>query len=143
MTIYFNANQVVRTEDAGGHGVAGNVKVAAGEYSLSGALTLNQVIPILAVPRGARIVGAGIATDDLDTNGTPTIVLGLGDSGDDDRLIAGATVGQTSGVDSAIETTGALYKYDTSTVISVTVKTAPATGATTGKIKAWVEYVLD
>ena len=143
MTIHFNANQAVRTEDAGGHGVAGNVKVASGEYSLSAALTLNQVIPMLAIPRGARIVGAGIAADDLDTNGAPTLVLGLGDSGDDDRLIAGSTVGQTSGVDDAIETTGILYKYDASTVISITVKTAPATGAASGKLKAWVSYVLD
>jgi len=112
-------------------------------YSLTAALALNDVIDMFKVPAGARITGVTLKTSDLDTGGSPAIVLDVGDSGDTDRLIDGATVGQAGGTSSAlVSSTGQFYQYTAETMISVLVQAAPATGATTGTVELSVTYIL-
>jgi hypothetical protein len=141
--ITFNANRPVRIEDAGGHGVGGNVKTAIGVYTLSAALTLNQVIPMVAVPKGARIVDLVLAADDLDTNGSPTLALDVGDGTLANRFVAAATVGRAGGVTRLDQPGGAAFQYAGADVIAVKVQAAPATGASAGQIKLVVQYTLD
>ena len=122
---------------------AGDVLTAYSKYSITAALVINDVIQMLRLPAGARVIGTTLKTADLDTNGSPTITLDVGDTGDVDRLIAAATVGQAGGAStSLVSSTGQFYQYTTETVISVLVKAAPATGATSGDIELAVQYVM-
>lgn len=123
--------------------VAGTTITAYSTYSLTAALALNDVVEMLRVPKNARITGVALKVSDLDTGGSPAIVLNVGDTGDADRLITAATTGQAGGTTTAlVSSTGQFYQYTAETVIAVTVATGPATGATTGTIELGVSYVM-
>lgn len=85
------------------------------------------------VPKGFRVFGGCLESTDIDTNGSPTVTLNIGDSGDADRLFAASTVGQTGTADRALAVTGQHYLYTDDTVITGIIPTGPATG-TTGTI---------
>ena len=123
-------------------GPAGQRYTAYGTYSLTAAFVLNDVIEMLRVPAGARIVGVTLKTSDLDTS--TGIVLDVGDAAQRDRLIDGATVGQTGGTTSSlVSSSGQFYKYTTETIITVLVQVAASgTAATTGTIELSVDYIL-
>jgi hypothetical protein len=119
----------------------GQVVFAGEEITVTAAqLTLNATFGSIKIPKNAVIIGASLMSTDIDTNGSPAVVLAIGDSGDDDRLIAGATVGQSGGIDTAIETTGFAYQYTSETTVQVKVKTAPGTAAA-GTLTYGVMYV--
>ena len=124
-------------------GMAGTPLVAFASYSVTAALALNDVIQMLKLPPRARVIGVALQTTDLDTGGSPAIVLDVGDTGDTDRLIDGATTGQSGGINTTIvASTGFGYQYTAETTISVLVQVAPATGATSGTINLAVTYVM-
>lgn len=124
-------------------GAAGNVKTMYASYSLTAALAANDVIDMFKVPSGARITGIALKASDLDTGGSPSIVLDVGDSGDTDRLIDGATIGQAGGTStSLVSSTGQFYQYTAETMISVLVQAGPATGATSGTVELAVTYIM-
>lgn len=128
---------------------AGLTQVTA-TYSLTAALAASDVIQMVKVPTGARIIEMLLAADDLDTNATPTIVLDVGDGGDTDRFIDGATSAQVGGglvrLGQGLTTTAADalgYTYTADDTIDVLVQAGPATGATTGDIVLTVIYSND
>ena len=88
-----------------------------------------DVIQMIKVPAGARILDVILACDDVDTNGTPTIVLDVGDGGDTDRFIDGSTVGQTGGVSRMNSAVGADYTYTADDTIDIRLDAAAATKA--------------
>jgi len=139
--ILFNANKAVRPEDAVGHGVGGNTKVATGVYTLTAALTQGQVIPMVAVPAGARVLDVTLSADDLD--GGAGLALDVGDGADADRYLAASTVAQGGGVARLSTHAGHGYRYAAGDTIDVTVQTAPAAGATSGSLKLSVLFVID
>ncbi len=126
-------------------GLAGNEKTIVATHELEAALALNDLIPMVTVPANCTITRVILGTDDLDSNGTPTLVLDVGDGDDTDRFIDGATVGQTGGITdmSDMAMTGFGYHYDSEDTIDVLVQAAPATGATSGTITLTVSYVMD
>jgi hypothetical protein len=140
----FVADEAAATAPAKGEGMSGNCKVVTAEYEISAALALNDVLEMVKVPAGAIVVGCVLATDDLDTNGTPTIVLDVGDGSDTDRYIDGSTVGQAGGVTdfSNLAIGGIGYTYTSEDTIDILVQAAPATGATSGTIKLSVFYTI-
>lgn len=139
----YTATMAQRGNSAYTAGPAGQEYTAYSSYSLTGALALNDVVEMLRVPAGARITRATLKTSDLDTGGSPAVVLDVGDASDTDRIIDGATVGQAGGTTSSVvSSTGQFYRYTSETVISVLVQVAPATAATTGTIELSVSYVL-
>jgi hypothetical protein len=124
-----NANQGVSTTYAVGHGLGGDLKCATATFTLSAALTAGQVIPMLALPAGARIVDAKVSLDTL-TGGT----FSLGDATDPVRFISAAVAGTRLNKND-------LYLYKKSTLLNVTAATAPT--GTTGAVKLAVFYVVD
>ena len=140
----FTADEALSTEQPKTGGLAGNCKTVVGTYEITAALALNDVIQMVHVPDGATVVSTVLGTDDLDTNGSPTIVLDVGDDGDTDRFVDGATVGQAGGITdtSDMAMTGFGYTYTADNTIDVLVQAAPATGATSGTITLAVSYVL-
>lgn len=111
-------------------------------------LTLNTVIPLVKLPRGAVVKDVTVYATDMDTNGAPTLAFHVGDSGDADRFIVASNVGQTGGKVSAGNTAAAAVTtanagaYAAETVINATVSTAAATAAA-GTLLVFVEYVME
>lgn len=105
------------------------------EYDLAAALAQNDVIQMIKVPSGAIVIDVVLTADDLDTNVSPAIVLDVGDGADTDRFIDGSTIAQAGGIERQNVKTGFLYEYTADDTIDVLVQAAPATGATTGKVK--------
>lgn len=109
----------------------------------AGELELADVIQFGKVPKGATYVGGFIATDDLDSNATPTLVLTVGDDDDVDGLSGIGTAGQF--VDVAVFS-GAYITNKTTTdsekTILVKVDTAAATAAA-GTIRVVLYYYTE
>lgn len=133
-----------RTYPVSGVGMGGRTRHAArGEYTITAALALNDTIDLFDLPPNARIVGGFLKTADLDTGGSPAIVLAVGDSGDDDRYFTGLTTAQAGGVATALASTGVDYVTTAKTRVTLKVTTAPATGATTGTIVVVLDYFVN
>lgn len=106
----------------------------------AGQLELADKLNIGKVPAGSVYVGGFIATDDLDSNGSPALVLDVGDDDDADGLLDGTTTGQAA----AITTFNGAYITNRTAVtaektIAVTVQTAAATAAA-GTIRVVLYY---
>lgn len=140
----FTADEAAATAPAKGEGFSGNAKVVVSEYEITAALALNDVIQMVKVPVGAIVSNVVLATDDLDSGGSPAIVLDVGDGGNTDRYIDGATVGQAGGItdSSNLAIDGIGYTYTAEDTIDILVQVAPATGATSGTIKLIVTYTI-
>lgn len=140
----FTADEAAATAPAKGEGMSGNCKVVVAEYEITAALALNDVIQMVKVPAGAIVSNVVLATDDLDTDASPAIVLDVGDGGDTDRYIDGSTVGQAGGItdSSNLVIDGIGYTYSVEDTIDVLVQVAPATGATSGTIKLIASYTI-
>lgn len=104
----------------------------------------NDEVSLFYLPKGAVVTGVQIYATDMDTNGTPTLAFDIGDSGDEDRLIAASTVGQagTGNYTGLVAATGFLYKYTADTEIKAYVQAVAATGAA-GTLKVAVRYFVD
>jgi len=101
---------------------------------------LDDVVQLLPVYEGETVVGLELVTSDLDSHGTPALVLDVGDGDNDDRYILGSTVGQAGGVAGPNVVSGYPYTYTADDTIDLHVDTAPATGAA-GTVSLTV-YVL-
>ena len=117
--------------------------VRSATFALTAALAVNDTIQMFKLPAGAVIHEVILASDDVDTNGTPTIKFDVGDATTANRFISATTVGQTGGVARMDQAPGVGFKYAADTVIQVKVNTAPATGASSGNITLTVSYSMD
>jgi hypothetical protein len=99
-------------------------------------------VALFWLPKGAVVVGASISATDMDTNGTPTLAFDVGDTADEDRLIAASQVGRAGTLANALAPTGHLYKYTADTQIKAYVQAAAATAAA-GTLYVSVQYFVD
>lgn len=105
------------------------------------ALSTNDTVEMVKLPKGATIIDAIMATDDLDTNATPTLVLDLMLKTDGQVLISGSTIGQGGGV-ARLDQVNAVGKTLTADdTVQVKATTGAATGAT-GTINVAVIYTM-
>lgn len=129
----------------------GETKTVTGQYNLSAALAVNDVVQMVPVPKGALIQGITLGTTDLDTNNSPAVTLSIGDGNSTARFVSASTIGQTGGVISNNATvtptasagtvaTGLGYKYTVDDTIDIFVAAGPGTGATTGSLILTVTY---
>lgn len=111
----------------------------------TGDITLNALWSIGYVPRNCRVLDISLTCTSMDTNGTPLLVLAVGDPNDDDRFIASATTARaggrvTAGNTAASAATFAAHTgYTEDTLVSIKVSTSAATAAA-GTIKATILY---
>jgi hypothetical protein len=117
--------------------------VRSASYAITAALVVNDVIQMFKLPAGATVHDVILAADDLDTNGTPTIALDVGDATTANRFISASTVARAGGVGRTDQAGGVGYQYSADTMVQVKVSTAPATGATSGNITLTVAYTMD
>lgn len=102
----------------------------------------NDDVGLFTLPAGAVVIGASISGTDMDTDGSPALAFDVGDSADEDRLIAAAAVGQAATYTNALAPAGHLYKYTAPTQIRAYVKTAAVAGAA-GTLSVSVTYFVD
>ncbi len=121
---------------------AGEVLALAGVYSLAAALVVSDTIDMCVLPAGMVPEDLILSVDDLDSHGTPAIVLdvgiydSVGSTTDADAFIASSTVAQAGGVARLSAVAGRkIAPVDYDRLVRITVSTAPATGATTGQIR--------
>jgi hypothetical protein len=141
MTTY-NTTAVANLQGANAHGLSGNAKVAYGEVAVTTALSTSDTLNMFDLPAKARIVMAVLESDDIDTNGTPTVTLNVGDSGSATRLFSASTVGQAGTASTALAVTGVGYKTTATTRIKIVPQANPATAAA-GTIRLAVVYVVE
>jgi len=121
------------------------------QFTQTAAFVINDVVQMLNVPNGYRVMNVTLDTDQLDTNGSPTIKLDVGDATTANWAIAASTVAQTGGVafNGKAGSTGKLYAPASSggnpgfTTLQVKVNTAPATGTTNATLRLAVELQED
>ena len=117
------------------HGPHNDLKVHYFEVTFSSAWTSSDTVNLGYVPAGFRVLGTFCGSDDMDS-GT-TLTWDIGDAGDQDRLVAAQTTGQTNSVAYQMRAQGTNlgfgYKYTADTLITATAVGSPAT--TTGTIK--------
>lgn len=120
---------------------AGQLTVNHGEFTLSAALVQDDTIKMCKLPAQHVPVDLVGSCSDLDTGGSPAIVMQIGlndtpgDTDDVDAFSASVTAGQAGGVfrmDAIAAHRIAPVDYDRE--VMITVGTGPATGATTGTI---------
>ncbi len=102
----------------------------------------NDDVGLFYVPAGAVITGIMVSGSDMDTGGSPALAIDIGDSADEDRLLAASTVGQAGTVSTALAAAGHLYKYTARTQIRAYIQTAAATAAA-GTLKVTLRYFVD
>ena len=142
MTIY-NSAAVTNKVPATSHGLFGNVKQETATVTLTAAPTTADVINFFTIPRNSIIVGATVASSQIDSNGTPTVTLNVGDAGSAGRLFSALnTVGRTApgSMSSVMAYGGYGYQYTADTVITGSVAANPATGVAGATVQLTVFY---
>jgi hypothetical protein len=125
--------------------VIGQVAAVGATWSIGSAAVLGtaDVLSGPIVPAGARIIGVVLGCRDCDS--TNTLTLDVGDSGDDNRLVSAATIGQAGGISTAlVAATGIGYQYTAATELQVTPAAAATNSSgTAGFVTLLVHYVVE
>jgi hypothetical protein len=111
-----------------GSALAETVKALRRTIATTAALTTSDVFEFGLLPRGATIVGGFLEATDLDTGGSPTLTINIGDAGDADRYFAASTVGQAGTASTALAVSGLGFTTTAETLVTG----APAANAATG-----------
>lgn len=124
----YNSTQYQNKTGVSQSGGSGNVNAAYFEVPVTAALTTSDTINFGYLPANARILAATLESTDIDTNGSPTIAINVGDSGSATRLFSASTVGQAGTASVASAVAGLHYKTTAKTLIVG----APSANAATG-----------
>ena len=105
-------------------------------------VAVSQIVNVCWMPKGAVLLAARIASDDMDSNGTPTLAWHLGDSGSASRIFSASTVSQAGTLSLAFQPAALGYKWTADTLLFLTASTGAAT-AVAGNITVVLEYFVD
>lgn len=141
MSTYNSANVANKTGVAAG-GSAGTTLAAYAEVAVTAALTTADTLNFFDLPANARVLSMTLEATDLDTNGSPTLAINVGDAGSANRYFAASTVGQagTAAVASAVAGIG--FKTTAKTRIVGVPSTNAATGVA-GTVSLSCLYVVE
>jgi len=90
-------------------------------------LATGSVVEAFIVPAGFTVTGIIAVATDMDSNGSPTLAISVGDSGSSTRFLSSSTVGQAGTSTQTAASTGLLFAYTADTKILVTMTTGSAT----------------
>lgn len=137
----YSSTNVSLKKAVSGQMSAGQVLCAKADVVCSAAPSTSDTLEFFYLPAGAVVLQAILESSDMDTNGSPTLTLNIGDSGDADRLFAASTVGQAGTASNSVIATGVLASYTSKTLITGTANANAATGAA-GTVSLIVLYTL-
>ena len=130
------------TPTYGQAGYANKLCIAYASVSCTAAPSTSDTLNFFDLPANARVVFAVLEASDMDTNGSPTLTLNIGDSGSASRLFSASTVGQAGTSSSALAVGGQGYSYTSKTRITGTAANNAATGAA-GTVELTVGYIVE
>lgn len=114
----------------GGQGFARTMKTFGRRVTMLAAdLVTAGVVTAFKVPAGFTVTGIIAVATDMDTNGSPTLALSVGDAGSSVRYLSSSTIGQAGTTTQTLATTGLLFQNTAETEILVTMTTGSATAA--------------
>jgi hypothetical protein len=142
MTAYVSDKATAPGAPSAAHGQAATMQVLYCSVALTAALTTADTFSFFTLPPNARIHGATLKCTDIDTNGSPTVTLNVGDAASATRIFSASTVGQAGTVDVAMQAAGRLFKTTAKTPIIGSVQAAAATGVA-GTLELAVHYVVE
>lgn len=128
-------------EDSGGCNVFSTYTFAA-----SGTPTLhtNDTITMATIPAGVTVLQVLLDCDSLDSNGSPTIKLNVGDAGNTSRYISQTTIAQAGGYQVPNVNGGTGYSPTVNTPLLVTVQTgATGTVPASATCRVSISYTAD
>lgn len=138
----YSSPEVTNAVPTAGHGLASTVKVARATVTCTAAPTTSDTLNFFDLPAGARVLFAYLEASDMDTAGSPTITLNIGDSGSASRLFSASTVAQAGTASSAIAVAGLNQLYTSKTRITGTAAANATTGAA-GTVDLLVMYRIE
>lgn len=119
-----------RQPQTGAQGFAGTMKTIGRVVSLATTdLALNKTVAAFVVPKGFVVTGIIAVATDMDTNGTPTLTLSVGDAASGTRYLSASNIGQAGTSTTTLAATGLLYENTADTEIVITASAAAATAA--------------
>ncbi len=124
------------------HGEAGAVQTAYALVSCTAAPSTSDTLNFFYLPKNARVLSAELKASDMDTNGSPTLTLNIGDAGSATRYYSASTAGQAGTVDRAMAATGQFYKTTDKTLVTGVAQANAATGAA-GTVELAIQYVVE
>ena len=128
MTTYSSTNYTNKTGVAAG-GPAQNVFSAYAEVVCTSAPSTSDTINFFYLPAGARVLAMTLESTDMDTGGSPSLTLNVGDSGSATRYFSASTVGQAGTASVASAVAGLHYKTTAKTLVTGVAQANAATGA--------------
>jgi hypothetical protein len=141
MTIY-NSDQYAVNAPVAVHGERNAVQVARFTVTLAAAPATTDTINLGYMPPNARIIDGYALPSDMDTNGSPTLTLNIGDSGSAARLFSALAAGVAAAVTRLTATTAIGYKFTAKTLLVCVPQANAATGAA-GTLEVVIIYYLD
>ncbi len=126
-----------------GHGLSENLKVTTGTCAVTTALALGDVVNFFYLPAGATIRNAMLrASNPLDSNGSPTLTIDVGDAGQTNRIYAASLAGSSATGDGYPVFAALSYQYTAPTLIFATVHAAGATKVA-GTLLLTIDYTIE
>lgn len=125
------------------HGDGSYVNCQRFKVTVGAALTTADTFEFGDLPAYARVLDMTLKPSDLDTNGSPTLTLNIGDSGDADRYFAASTAGQTGAVARMSAATGFGYRYGKAGGRITGAVAANAATGVAGTVELFVNYVVE
>lgn len=115
-------------------------------YTVTAAFIINDTIKLCPIPGEGDVVVSEWFLDipDLDSGGTPTFKLDLGDTDTAAKFVSANTTGQSAGflhsTASGAVAASTPVEYTAAKDLILKVNTAPQTGATSGVIQGFMRY---
>lgn len=124
------------------HGESSQLQVFYALVTCAAAPATTDTINFGYLPANARIHSAVLKSSDMDSNGSPTITINVGDAGSATRLFSASTAPQAGTVDTSMQATGRFYKTTGKTLIVGVAQANAATGVA-GTLELSITYVVE
>jgi hypothetical protein len=98
----YNSDLIIKNANKSTHGESRELQHMLATVNVAVALAPGDLLPFMNLPAYARVTSACVAASRIDTNGTPTFSLNVGDNGygavagDTSRYFSAATVGRAA-----------------------------------------------
>lgn len=114
----------------GGQGFARTMKAFGGRTALlTTDLAVGKTTAAFVVPKGFVVTGIIAVASDMDTNGSATLTLSVGDAASGTRYLSASNIGQAGTSTQTLASTGLLFENTADTEIVITATAGAATAA--------------
>lgn len=138
-TLYTNRTSATESSVKPARSVPGFNAVSA-QFTLAAALANADVINIVKLPKGAKLIGLFMSYPDLDSGTTAQFTIG--DAADPDRLMTATTAFQTAAnLTPQLINAAVGYEYTEDTMVTLTMTAGPTT-ATSGTVNFVFHYYV-